>query len=63
MPYSLDDLRKARQPKPAEDDLLARVPADAPHDTNEALGCWNGTRFVSWREWVLMSLRSQKHQS
>ncbi|MCL5742976.1 MAG: hypothetical protein M1541_03470 [Acidobacteria bacterium] len=53
MPYSLDDLRKAREPKPATDDLLARIPPDAPHDTDEALGCWNGERFVSWKEWIL----------
>jgi hypothetical protein len=29
------------------------VPADAPHDTTDAVGCWNGTRFVSWQEWLL----------
>jgi hypothetical protein len=29
------------------------VPAEAPHDTTDAVGCWNGERFVSWREWVL----------
>jgi hypothetical protein len=52
MPYSLDDLRKARAPKPT-DDLLSTIPADAPHDTDEAIGCWNGERFVSWKEWLL----------
>jgi hypothetical protein len=53
MPYSLDDLRRARAPKPAHDDVPAGIPADAPHDTGEALGCWNGQRFVSWREWLV----------
>lgn len=53
MAYSLDDLQKARAPKPADDDLLARIPADAPHDTDDAIGYWNGERFVSWKEWIL----------
>ena len=57
MAYTLDDLRKAREPKPADDDLLSRIPADAEHDTDEALGCWNGERFVSWDEWKLTNLR------
>ncbi len=52
MAYSLEDLRKAREKK-SPGDLLAAIPPDAPHDTDEAVGCWNGERFVSWREWML----------
>ena len=60
MPYSLDDLHKAREPKPAEDDLLARIPASAPHDTDDAVGCWNGEKFVSWREWYFSRNKPRK---
>jgi hypothetical protein len=42
-----------REPVPEVAQGLAAVPAEAPHDTSEAVGCWNGERFVSWREWVL----------
>jgi hypothetical protein len=48
--YSVEDLRAARARK-AEQDLAA--PADAPHSTRNVLGCWNGSRFVSWDEWVI----------
>jgi hypothetical protein len=42
-----------REPVPEVTQGLAAVPVEAPHNTTDAVGCWNGERFVSWREWVL----------
>jgi hypothetical protein len=53
MAYTLGELRKAREQKAAPAITLADIPPDAPHDTDEIIGYWNGERFVSWREWVL----------
>lgn len=53
VPYSVDDLRKVRAQKADAGNVLASIPPDAPHDTDDALGFWNGERFVSWERWVL----------
>jgi hypothetical protein len=50
--YSIDNLRKARE-KTGADDMLASIPLDAPHNTDDAIGFWNGSAFVSWNEWML----------
>jgi len=53
MAYSVDALRKSREPKAATPGAsLSDVPAGAPHSTDDALGCWNGEAFVSWSKWV-----------
>jgi hypothetical protein len=59
VPYSIDDLRKARDQKADGGDLLSRTPPQAPHTTVDAIGFWNGLAFVSWREWVLSEIRRQ----
>jgi hypothetical protein len=56
MAYSLDALRRSREPKAATAPAAAslkEVPPDAPHATDDALGCWNGEAFVSWSDWTL----------
>jgi hypothetical protein len=58
MAYSVDRLRKAREEKGTPTGLAA-IPPDAPHDTDDAIGFWNGERFVSWREWIISRPVSQ----
>jgi hypothetical protein len=52
MNYSVDSLRKVREGATEPPPLVA-APANAPHDTDDALGVWNGERFVSWSEWSI----------
>lgn len=53
MAYSIDRLRKVREQKDTPEGGLADVPVNAPHDTDDAVGCWNGERFVSWHQWII----------
>jgi hypothetical protein len=55
-PYSLEAWRNLqgrgdRKAETSSSPTLADIPADAEMDEGIVLGCWNGERFVSWREW------------
>lgn len=52
MAYSIERLRQAREQKDAPGGTLADISPDAPYDTDETIGYWNGERFVSWQQYV-----------
>ena len=52
MAYSLESLRRARDPQTAAAAAAAAAPHDAPHATDDTIGYWNGEAFVSWADYV-----------
>jgi len=57
MAYSLEALRKARDPEAAAQETAAAVPLDAPVETDETIGFWNGHAFVSWQDYVWFQIK------